>query len=299
MVDGKMAMRMSLSVASCLSEGSSLFFSLQVQSLLTLERSLDLKKAVLLALLNLQSQEARYRSQQKHSTHRPPNQWGAAGLPGQGWLIKERENKQQGKGRVWQSGTPQKHREKWRDTDGGGDKIKRIETKERWDKCLQWAHHTTINRLVCWVTPRPQLTGAGKVWLHWHPWRCSAPAHVTLSGEVCEQLKTRGGATKDLRSALQITALAHACLMCTSGVRMDCHVSQGRDVSNGTWLVDPCCEHDCHVCVVGSQMSPGRPVKLSWHLAGLPVQKKNAKEWERQQEGEREIFFFKKKECAK
>lgn len=37
--------------------------SLQVQFVLTLEWSLDLKKAVLLALRNLQSQDARYRSQ--------------------------------------------------------------------------------------------------------------------------------------------------------------------------------------------------------------------------------------------
>lgn len=70
------------------------------KSVLTLERSLDLKKAVLLALLNLQSQDACYRSQQKHSTHRPSNQWGAAGPPGRDWLIKEKENKQQGKGRA-------------------------------------------------------------------------------------------------------------------------------------------------------------------------------------------------------
>lgn len=96
MVDGKVAMRMSLSVVVGIVES----LSLKVQSVLTLERSLDLKKAALLALLNLQSQDARYRSQRKHSTHRPSNQWGAAGLPGRGWLIKEKENKQQGKGRA-------------------------------------------------------------------------------------------------------------------------------------------------------------------------------------------------------
>lgn len=84
--------------------------------MLTLEQSLDLKKAKHLALLNLQSQDARYRSRQKHSTHRPSNQWGAAGLPGRDWLIKEKENKQQGKGgglTEWNASETQRNQEAW------------------------------------------------------------------------------------------------------------------------------------------------------------------------------------------
>lgn len=77
--------------------------------------ALILSKAALLALLNLQCRDSRYRNQQKHSTHRPSNQWGTAGLPDQSWLIKEKRTNNRGKGRVWQSGTLQKHTEKPRD----------------------------------------------------------------------------------------------------------------------------------------------------------------------------------------
>ena len=63
-------------------------------------------------------------------------------------------------------------RETKRHGQGGGGRKKRVETKERWEKCLQRAHHTQINRLVCSVTPRPQQTPTGKVWLPRHPWRC-------------------------------------------------------------------------------------------------------------------------------
>lgn len=130
MTDGEEMMNMSirdqLFLVSWLNAAR--FLRLQVQPVLTLEQSLDPKKAILLAFLNLQSQDACYRSWQKHSTHRPSNQWGAAGFPGRGRLIKEEENKQQGKGRAWQSRTPQKQREiHW----GGGVRgKKRVETKE-------------------------------------------------------------------------------------------------------------------------------------------------------------------------
>ena len=56
--------------------------SLLVRPLLTSERSLGLKTAALFGVAQFtESGRARYRSQQKHSTHRPANQWGAAGLP--------------------------------------------------------------------------------------------------------------------------------------------------------------------------------------------------------------------------
>lgn len=51
--------------------------------------------------------------------------------------------------------------------------------------------------------------------------------------------------------------------------------------------MDPCCERDCRVCVIGSLFSLESSWKLSGHLTGLHVKnKKGESEGEREREKE-------------
>lgn len=222
-------------------ESLSLFHSLQAQFVLTLERSLDLQKAVLLALLNLQSQDACYRSQQKHSTHRPSNQWGAAGLPGRDWLIKEKKNKQQGKGRAWQSVTPEKHREEPRGTVGGeGRENKKGQTQKRDERNIYSGLIT--HKSIDWCVESH--------WgLSWHGQVRRGSLNIHDAGRSLLVLGCWGRFTSSWRLlekqakisappfTLQHSASLHVCWG-TSAVRVVLLMSRERRVSKATWLVE-------------------------------------------------------------
>lgn len=81
------------------------------------------------------------------------------------------------------------------------------------------------------------------------------------SGEPREQLETRGDASKDFIPCFAQFSTGRGFFpLCFADARVLCKciaTSHGRDVSKGTSLVDPCCERDCRICVIGSLLSPG------------------------------------------
>ena len=85
-------------------------------------------------------------------------------------------------------------------------------------------------------------------------------ARSAVSGEVREQLETRGETCTDLSSAFRVTAPAPAFSLCWLRHKWRACGSpclSGRDVSKGTELVHPRCERDCRVRIVGKSVVPG------------------------------------------